>query len=74
MLQDELAWGGAWLNRATNSQKYQIHVDRAIRKIKLMEEETGFYYIDTEFSWDNKHAGTYVLLNQVYINFHISIK
>ncbi|XP_074591573.1 endoglucanase 8-like [Curcuma longa] len=62
--QDELAWGGAWLNKATNSQKYRKYVDRAIRKIKLMEEITGAYYIDTEFSWDNKHAGTYVLSSQ----------
>ncbi|XP_074591596.1 endoglucanase 8-like [Curcuma longa] len=63
--QDELAWGAAWLNKATNSQKYQKHVDKAIRKIKLMEEETGSYYIDTEFSWDNKHAGTYVLQSRI---------
>ncbi|KAG6489331.1 hypothetical protein ZIOFF_050600 [Zingiber officinale] len=65
MLQDELAWAGAWLNKATNSQKYQKYVDKAIRNIKLMEEVTGYYYIDTEFSWDNKHAGTYVLLSQI---------
>ncbi|KAG6500904.1 hypothetical protein ZIOFF_040766 [Zingiber officinale] len=63
--QDELAWGGAWLNKATNSQKYQKYVDKAIRNIKLMEEATGYYNVDTEFSWDNKHAGTYVLLSQV---------
>ncbi|XP_042423634.1 endoglucanase 8-like [Zingiber officinale] len=61
---DELAWGGAWLNKATNSKKYQNHVDTAIRKMKLMQEE-GTNYIDTEFSWDNKHAGTYVLLSQI---------
>ncbi|KAG6496990.1 hypothetical protein ZIOFF_044874 [Zingiber officinale] len=63
--QDELAWGGAWLNKATNSQKYQKYVDKAIRNIKLMEEATGYHCIDTEFSWDNKHAGTYILLSQV---------
>ncbi|KAG6511932.1 hypothetical protein ZIOFF_030011 [Zingiber officinale] len=63
--QDELAWAGAWLNKATNTKKYQKHVDSAIRKIKLMEEVTQNYYIDTEFSWDNKHAGLYVLLSQI---------
>ncbi|XP_074591117.1 endoglucanase 8-like [Curcuma longa] len=68
--QDELAWGAAWLKKATNNQKYQKHVDKAIRKIKLMEETTGSYYIDTEFSWDNKHAGTYVLQSQVIGWYH----
>ncbi|XP_042401249.1 endoglucanase 8-like [Zingiber officinale] len=69
--QDELAWGGAWLNKATNSQKYQKYVDKAIRNIKLMEEATGYHCIDTEFSWDNKHAGTYILLSQVLIYIYI---
>ncbi|XP_042401252.1 endoglucanase 8-like [Zingiber officinale] len=63
--QDELAWAAAWLNRATNSRKYQKHVDTAIRKMKLMAEVTEYYDVDTEFSWDNKHVGIYVLLSQV---------
>ncbi|CAA0837697.1 Endoglucanase 9 [Striga hermonthica] len=48
---DELGWGAAWLYRATKDDKY----------LKMYE---SFNINDSPniFSWDNKFAGTYVLL------------
>ncbi|CAL9068098.1 endoglucanase 8-like [Musa acuminata AAA Group] len=59
--EDELVWGAAWLNRATNSSDYTKHIIHGIRKIQTQAKPRVNGY-DSQFSWDNKDAGNYILL------------
>ena len=52
---DELSWAAAWLYRATGSSKH-------LNKAKALYTEFGFQNSVTEFSWDNKKAGTKILM------------
>ena len=52
---DELAWGAAWLAKATGEQEY---LDLA----ESMYDEFGLDGTPTQFSWDDKTAGLQVLL------------
>ncbi|GER27619.1 endoglucanase [Striga asiatica] len=49
--EDELAWGAAWLHRATDESRY----------IELIPP-FGFEELPDIFNWNNKHYGVYVLL------------
>jgi endoglucanase len=51
---DELAWGAAWLAKATGENYY-------LKKAKAYFNEYGLCD-KNDFSWDNKAAGTKVLL------------
>ncbi|RWW46380.1 hypothetical protein BHE74_00047733 [Ensete ventricosum] len=59
--QDELSWGAAWLNRATNSSQYQNHIVHGIQQMQMKTQldDTGREWF---FGWDNKEAGIYILL------------
>ncbi|CAL9125068.1 endoglucanase 8-like [Musa troglodytarum] len=59
--EDELVWGAAWLNRATDSSDYTKHITRGIQRIqRQMKLRVNGY--DSQFSWENKDAGNYILL------------
>ncbi|KAL5714766.1 cellulase [Ranunculus cassubicifolius] len=49
--EDELLWAASWLYKATKEQKYWDYV------MQNFHDTTAV----TEFGWDNKHAGVYVL-------------
>ncbi len=51
---DELAWGAAWLFKATGDSSY---LDLA----ESFYEEYGLDYTPTQFSWDDKTAGLQVI-------------
>ncbi|XP_065029200.1 endoglucanase 23-like [Musa acuminata AAA Group] len=59
--QDELLWGAAWLNRATNSSQYENHIIHGIQQVQMKTQldETAREWF---FGWDNKEAGIYILL------------
>ncbi|WOL10081.1 endoglucanase 8-like [Canna indica] len=57
---DELVWGAAWLNKATNSRQYDQYIARGLETIRVQDDNI----YDTEFGWDDKHAGYYILLLQ----------
>ncbi|THU55133.1 hypothetical protein C4D60_Mb11t03360 [Musa balbisiana] len=59
--EDELVWGAAWLNRATNSSDYTKHIIHGIQQIQTQTKLRVNGY-DSQFSWDNKDAGNYILL------------
>ncbi|KAL0683173.1 hypothetical protein Bca4012_050021 [Brassica carinata] len=56
---DELMWGAAWLQKATNDPNYK----------NFIESLGGGDHPDI-FNWDSKYAGAYVLLSQVNRNYH----
>ncbi|XP_050707727.1 uncharacterized protein LOC126992936 [Eriocheir sinensis] len=53
---DELCWAAAWLYRATNDNTY-------LDKAKNFWNEFGVGNTPSEFSWDNKNAGSQALLS-----------
>nr|AIT11911.1 endo-beta-1,4-glucanase [Parasesarma erythrodactyla] len=55
---DELCWSAIWLYRATGEQTY---LDRA----KGLWDEFGVGNTPSEFSWDNKNAGSQALLSLI---------
>ena len=57
-LQDELLWGAAWLQRASKSVSYLSY-------IQSNGQTFGADDNVNIFSWDEKHAGTRVLLAKV---------
>ncbi|WOK95156.1 endoglucanase 24-like [Canna indica] len=56
---DELLWAGSWLYHATGNQTYLNYV------IGQNGNDFGNWGYPTWFSWDEKHAGTQVLLSRV---------
>lgn len=56
---DELLWAASWLYHATGNKKY---FDYATGK---NGKEFAKFGSPTWFSWDNKHAGTQVLLSRI---------
>ncbi|WOL10085.1 endoglucanase 8-like [Canna indica] len=58
--EDELVWGAAWLNKATNSRQYDQYIASELETIRVQDDNI----YDTEFGWDDKHAGYYILLLQ----------
>lgn len=58
VLQDELLWGAAWLQKATKNLKY-------LNYIKINGQILGAAEYDNTFGWDNKHAGARILLTKV---------
>lgn len=57
-LQDELLWGAAWLERASRNVSY-------LNYIQSNGQSLGADDSVNIFSWDEKHAGTRVLLAKV---------
>jgi len=57
-VQDELLWGAAWLQKATNNPTY-------LNYIKANGQILGADEFDNMFSWDNKHVGARILLSKV---------
>ena len=62
---DELAWGAAWLYRATGEEKY-------LEKYNIIADAEYAVYDPRKFtecrepiSWDDKRSGTYILIAQI---------
>nr|PNR34484.1 hypothetical protein PHYPA_024301 [Physcomitrium patens] len=51
---DELLWAAAWLYQASNDTKF----------LKYVVDNSTLSHEVSEFSWDNKHAGTQILLTK----------
>ncbi|KAG0557318.1 hypothetical protein KC19_11G119800 [Ceratodon purpureus] len=61
---DELLWAAAWLYRASNNTQFlQYVVDNSTLSNDVCE-----------FSWDNKHAGTQILLSKLYLAGETSLE
>ena len=59
---DELAWGAAWLLRATGDEKYRVMFDK-IAEAEYGEQDPKKYYGNTgPISWDDKRPGAYILI------------
>ncbi|KAL5759121.1 hypothetical protein ACOSP7_017642 [Xanthoceras sorbifolium] len=56
---DELLWGATWLYRATEEDYYLKYV------VDNAEYMGGTGWAVKEFSWDNKYAGTQILLSKI---------
>ncbi|KAI3941477.1 hypothetical protein MKW98_022484 [Papaver atlanticum] len=54
--QDELAWGSAWLYKATHDPVYLNFLNTNIKRL-----ESANYVSYAEFGWDNKEAGINIL-------------
>ncbi|CAF1310342.1 unnamed protein product, partial [Didymodactylos carnosus] len=55
---DELAWGAAWLYRATSDPRYRFEVDSHWNEFSLGGQPQ-------EFGWDDKKAGVQILMARV---------
>jgi len=56
---DELAWAAAWLAKVTGESTYLTQAE------SLFDEGGLCTYVPTGFDWDNKIAGTYVLMYEL---------
>ncbi|GJZ61363.1 endoglucanase CX-like protein [Tanacetum coccineum] len=57
---DELLWAAAWIHRASGTPSY-------LNYLKNKGEEDGSNSDDFSFSWDNKRAGTKVLISKLFL-------
>ncbi|XP_071702014.1 endoglucanase 1-like [Rutidosis leptorrhynchoides] len=57
---DELLWGAAWIHRASNDASYMSY-------IQSNGHTDGSEDDDFSFSWDDKRAGTKVLLSKFFL-------
>ena len=57
---DELAWGAAWLLRATNDSTYMKEVDKHFKEFSSMLNGRP-----TVFNWDDKTAGVQTLMAEI---------
>uniref|UniRef100_A0A7N0V297 Endoglucanase n=1 Tax=Kalanchoe fedtschenkoi TaxID=63787 RepID=A0A7N0V297_KALFE len=58
--QDELLWGASWLYRASQEETYRSY-------IQTNGQTAGATDDDYSFSWDDKRAGTKILLSQEFL-------
>ncbi|XP_051137372.1 endoglucanase 1-like [Andrographis paniculata] len=58
--QDELLWGASWLHRASKETSYLSYIESNGHTLGADED-------DYSFSWDDKRAGTKVLLSQAFL-------
>lgn len=56
--QDELLWGASWIHRASENASYLAYIQS--NGVTLGADDD-----DYSFSWDDKRAGTKVLLSKV---------
>ncbi|KAJ0430790.1 putative cellulase [Helianthus annuus] len=63
LLQDELLWAAAWLQKASRRRQYREYIVR--NQVILRAGDTIH-----EFGWDNKHAGINVLISKVCTIVH----
>jgi endoglucanase len=64
---DELAWGAAWLHRATGEAAYLAKAESFVNTSSTgfgTEGQSGFMPYKWTHDWDSKHYGTYILLAQ----------
>ncbi|CAA2974631.1 endoglucanase 1-like [Olea europaea var. sylvestris] len=57
---DELLWGASWLHRASGDASYLAYIQSNGQTLGASED-------DYSFSWDDKRAGTKVLLSQGFL-------
>ena len=62
---DELAWGAAWLLRATGEEKYLEKYMDIYNRDWSPYDPYGFLYCHGPISWDDKRPGAYILIAQV---------
>ena len=62
---DELAWGAAWLLRATGDQVYLDKFNDIYNRDWSPYDPYGFLYCNGPISWDDKRPGAYVLIAQL---------
>ena len=62
---DELAWGAAWLLRATGDQVYLDKFNDIYNRDWSPYDPYGFLYCSGPISWDDKRPGAYVLIAQL---------
>ncbi|KAL0313170.1 UNVERIFIED_CONTAM: Endoglucanase 1 [Sesamum radiatum] len=61
---DELLWGASWLHRASGDNSYMAYIQSNGQTLGADED-------DYSFSWDDKRAGTKVLLSQGFLEKNI---
>lgn len=57
-IQDELLWGASWLHRASSNDSYLSYIQSNGHTLGADDDVYSF-------SWDDKRAGTKILLSQV---------
>jgi len=62
---DELAWGAAWLLRATGEEKYLEKYNDIFDRDWSPYDPYAFAYCTGPISWDDKRPGAFVLIAQV---------
>lgn len=63
-LQDELLWGASWLHRASQNASYLSYIQSNGHTMGADDD-------DYSFSWDDKRAGTKVLLSKSFLDSSI---
>ncbi|XP_031262729.1 endoglucanase 1-like [Pistacia vera] len=58
--QDELLWGASWLHRASQNSLYLSYIESNGQTLGANDD-------DYSFSWDDKRAGTKVLLSKAFL-------
>ncbi|GER43660.1 endoglucanase 1 [Striga asiatica] len=61
---DELLWGASWLHKASNNGSYLAYIQSNGQTLGANDD-------DYSFSWDDKRAGTKVLLSQGFLEDNI---
>ncbi|KAL3650767.1 Esterase/lipase/thioesterase [Castilleja foliolosa] len=61
---DELLWGASWLHKASNDDSYLSYIQSNGQTLGADED-------DFSFSWDDKRAGTKVLLSKAFLENNI---
>ena len=62
---DELAWGAAWLLRATGEEKYLEKYNDIFNRDWSPYDPYAFAYCHGPISWDDKRPAAYVLIAQI---------
>lgn len=58
MMQDELLWGASWLHKASGNDSYLAYIQSNGHTLGADDDVYSF-------SWDDKRAGTKILLSKV---------
>ncbi|WCJ26646.1 glycosyl hydrolase 9B13 [Euphorbia peplus] len=61
--QDELLWGASWIHRASQNSSYLAYIQSNGHVLGADED-------DFSFSWDDKRAGTKILLSKGFLEKH----
>ena len=62
---DELAWGAAWLYRATGEEKYLEKYNKIADAEYAVYDPRKFTECREPISWDDKRSGAYILIAQL---------